>query len=175
MRTLRRRSRPGRVLRPLLGPLPYLGLLAAVAAVAAVAAAPRPAPAQSRARTIAATFDSVKADLATLGELEKAHFKRHRAFTVDTAALQFRPASGARISVSYASARAWAASATHPTLEPFVCFVMVTSPTADSWPEQPFCRDARRGRASAAIVKAGAAAAAATPPKKQVPRPPAPR
>jgi len=169
VKTLRRRSRPGRVLLPLLGPLPYLGLLAAVAA------APRPTPAQSRARTIAATFDSVKADLATLGELEKAYFKWHRVFTVDTAALQFRPASGARISVSYASARAWAATATHPTLEPFVCFLMVTSPTADSWPEQPFCRDARRGRASAAIVKAGAAAEAATPPTKRVPRPPAPR
>lgn len=148
--------------------LPRLGLL-----LAAVALAPCPAPAQSRARIIAEKFDSVKADLSKLGELEKAYYRRNRAFTVDTAALHFKPRSGAQISISYASARAWAASATHPTLAPFVCFLMVTSAKADSWPEQPFCRDSRRGTAASAIVKAGAATEAATSPKKVVP--PSPR
>ena len=96
---------------------PCLGLL-----LFGVALAPRPAPAQSRARIIAEKFDSVKADLSKLGELEKTYYRRNRAFTVDTAALHFKPTSGAQISISYASARAWAASATHPTLAPFVCF-----------------------------------------------------
>ena len=144
--------------------LPCLGAL-----LAAVPLAPRPAPAQGRAGMFAAKFDSVKADLSQLGAREKAYYARNRRFTVDTAGLQFKPTSGADVNISYASARAWAASATHPALAPFVCFVMVTSAKADSWPEQPFCRDSRRGTAAAAIVKAGAATEAATPPKKIVP------
>jgi hypothetical protein len=139
--------------------------LSLVAAVLAL----HTAEAQTRARVLAEKFDSVKADLSKLGELEKEYYQRNQAFTVDTAALQFKPTSGAQVSISYASTRAWAASATHPMLEPFVCFAMVTSPKADSWPEQPFCRDSRRGRAASAIVKAGAATEVATPPKKVVP------
>jgi hypothetical protein len=147
--------------------------LALALALASVPLVPRPAGGQDRVKVYAEKFDSVKADLARLGELEKAWFRRHQSFTVDTAALQFRPTSGARISISYASRRAWAASATHPTLAPFVCFMMVTSREADSWPERPFCRDSRRGSASAAIVNAGAATEVATPPKKAAPiRPP---
>ena len=130
-----------------------------------------PVPRQNRARVILETFDSVKADLSRLGELEKAYYKRNQTFTVDTATLSFKPASATQVRISYASTRAWAASATHPVIEPFVCFMMVTSVNADSWPEKPFCRDSRRGTATAAIVKAGAATEAATPPKKAPPRP----
>ncbi len=101
--------------------------------------------------------DAVKADLLKLSELERSYFATNKAFTVDTKALGFTSTSGAQVTMSYASARAWAANATHPQLEPFACFVIVSSPSGASDAEKPFCQDTRRGTAANALAKAGPA------------------
>lgn len=103
--------------------------------------------------------EAVKADLLRLSELERSHFAQKKAFAIDVKALGFAPASGAQVTISYASERAWAASATHPQIDPYVCFVIVSSPSGASSAEKPFCQDSRRGTAASALVKAGGATA----------------
>jgi len=101
--------------------------------------------------------EAVKADLLRLSDLERTYYAQNKAFTVDIKVLGFNATSGAQVTMSYASARAWAANATHPQLEPFACFVIVSSPTGGSDAEKPFCQDMRRGTAASTLAKAGPA------------------
>lgn len=114
--------------------------------------------------------DAVKADLLKLTELERNYYAQHKEFTVDTKALGFTPTSGAQVMMSYASVRAWAANATHPQIEPYVCVVIVSSPSGSSDAEKPFCTDMRRGTAASALAKAGPAQVPTTAPKAAAPQ-----
>ncbi|MBM3908623.1 MAG: hypothetical protein FJ363_11195 [Gemmatimonadetes bacterium] len=60
--------------------------------------------------------EAVRADLSRLADLERSWYEKNRAFTTDLRALGFTPASGANITMAYASTRSWAANATHPQL-----------------------------------------------------------
>jgi hypothetical protein len=106
--------------------------------------------------------DAARADLAKLTELERAYFAKNKRYSADLAALKFTGASGARIAVSYASARTFSASAQDIRFAPFICFVIASSPaadprTGDSPAEKPFCADSRFGTAAAALAEAGSA------------------
>ena len=104
--------------------------------------------------------EAVKADLARLADLERSWFEKNRIFTTDLRALGFNPTSGANVTMSYASARSWAANATHPTLTPTTCFIVVSQPGAPSASDkaQPFCSEAADSRQAAApAVQAPAA------------------
>ncbi len=96
--------------------------------------------------------DAVRSDLSRLADLERSYFAANRRFTIDLNALTFVPVSGARIGVSYASARTFSASASHVRLAPYLCFIIVSSPTADSPAEKPFCTDSRLGTAASALA-----------------------
>ncbi|MHB1310784.1 MAG: hypothetical protein ACYC3L_02115, partial [Gemmatimonadaceae bacterium] len=108
--------------------------------------------------------EAVKADLSRLADLERTWFEKNRVFTTDLRALGFNPTSGANITMSYASARSWAANATHPTLTPTTCFIVVSQPGAPTASDkaQPFCSEAADSRQAA--VPAPAAKAPATRP-----------
>ncbi len=99
--------------------------------------------------------DAVRADLSKLSDLERSYFALNKKYATDTKALHFEPASGASISVSYASARTFSASASHVRLAPFLCFVIVSSVDAGSPAEKPFCTDSRYGTAATALAHAG--------------------
>lgn len=99
--------------------------------------------------------DAVRTDLSKLSDLERSYFAANKKYTTDTKALHFEPASGASISVSYASARTFSASASHVRLAPFLCFVIVSSVDAGSPAEKPFCTDSRYGTAATALAQAG--------------------
>jgi hypothetical protein len=131
--------------------------------------------------------DAVRSDLSKLADLERSYFAANKRFTVDLNALTFVPVSGARIGVSYASARTFSASASHVRLAPYLCFIIVSSPTADSPAEKPFCTDSRLGTAASALAgdatesasaanAAGGASAPSAPsaPKRRAARPAAP-
>jgi hypothetical protein len=96
--------------------------------------------------------DAVRSDLSKLADLERSYFAANKRFTVDLNALTFVAVSGARIGVSYASARTFSASASHVRLAPYLCFIIVSSPTADSPAEKPFCTDSRLGTAASALA-----------------------
>ena len=115
--------------------------------------------------------NAIKADLQKLSELERSYFAQNKTFTVDLTKLGFAPQSGALVTMSYASARAWAANATHTGIEPYVCFAIVSSPTASVDVDKPFCTDSRRGSAATSIAKAGASEGAKAPSAKAVPAP----
>ena len=115
--------------------------------------------------------NAIKADLLKLSELERSYFAQNKTFTVDLKKLGFAPQSGALVTMSYASARAWAANATHTGIEPYVCFAIVSSPTASVDVDRPFCTDSRRGSAATSIAKAGASEGAKAPSAKAVPAP----
>lgn len=120
--------------------------------------------------------DAVRADLAKLSDLERAQFSANKRYTADIKALNFTPASGATISITYASARTFSASASHPHLAPFLCFVIVSSTGASSPAEKPFCTDSRYVTAATALARVGteidsARAAAAQPPAQPAPKP----
>ncbi len=102
-----------------------------------------------------AVADAVRADLSRLSDLERAYFAKNKRYTTDVKALQFTPASGALIGVSYASARTFSASAAHVRLEPFLCFVIVSNGDAGSPAEKPFCTDSRYGTAASALARSG--------------------
>lgn len=104
-----------------------------------------------------AKSEAVRADLSKLSDLQRAYFEKNKTYTVDSRALNFAPTSGAQISMSYASVRSWAANATHPVIAPFVCFIIVSSPAANTPAEKPFCTDSRRGTAASALAQAGPA------------------
>ena len=85
--------------------------------------------------------DSVKADLSRLAELERVWYDKNRTFTTDLRALGFTPSSGANITMAYASARSWAANASHPTLQPTTCFIVVSQPGGSGSADRPFCSE----------------------------------
>jgi hypothetical protein len=94
--------------------------------------------------------DAVKADLTRLAELERGWFDKNRTFTTDLRALGFTPASGANITMAYASARSWAANATHPVLQPTTCFIVVSQPGSGGAADRPFCSESVEGKQAAA-------------------------
>ncbi len=102
--------------------------------------------------------EAVKADLTRLAELERGWFEKNRTFTIDLRALGFTPTSGANITMAYASARSWAANATHPTMQPTTCFIVVSQPGAGGTADRPFCSESSEGKQVAAA------------PAQQVPR-----
>ncbi len=140
---------PGRVVR-------LAGLFGAVAAIQTV-------PAQELTGERLTRSELVKADLSRLSDLQRGYFEKNKTYTVDSRALNFAPTSGAQISMSYASVRSWAANATHPVIAPFVCFIIVSSPAANTPAEKPFCTDSRRGTAASTLTQASPAAAPSTP------------
>jgi hypothetical protein len=94
--------------------------------------------------------DAVRADLSRLADLERTWYEKNRAFTTDLRALGFTPASGANITMAYASARSWAANATHPQLQPTTCFIVVSQPGTGGSADRPFCSEAAGGQVAAA-------------------------
>lgn len=127
--------------------------------------------------------EAVKSDLTRLAELERVWFEKNRTFTTDLRALGFTPTSGANVTMAYASARSWAANATHPTLQPTTCFIVVSQPGSSGTADRPFCSESTTGQVAAAPAQAAprqqpaaAPARAATPTAAQAPvsRPAAP-
>lgn len=110
--------------------------------------------------------EAVKSDLTRLAELERSWFEKNRTFTTDLRALGFTPTSGANVTMAYASARSWAANATHPTLQPTTCFIVVSQPGSSGTADRPFCSEASGGQV---------AAAPAQPAPRQQPAAPPPR
>ena len=53
----------------------------------------------------------VKSDLSRLADLERTWYEKNRTFTIDLRALGFAPASGANITMAYATARSWSGEA----------------------------------------------------------------
>lgn len=94
--------------------------------------------------------EAVKSDLTRLAELERSWFEKNRTFTTDLRALGFTPASGANVTISYASARSWAANAEHPTLKPTTCFIVVSQPGGGGSSARPFCSESTVGQQVAA-------------------------
>jgi hypothetical protein len=111
--------------------------------------------------------EAVKSDLTRLAELERAWFEKNRTFTTDLRALGFTPTSGANVTMAYASARSWAANATHPTLQPTTCFIVVSQPGSSGSADRPFCSEATGGQVAAAPTQAAPRQqpAAAAPPR----------
>ncbi len=98
--------------------------------------------------------EAVKSDLTRLAELERGWFEKNRTFTTDLRALGFTPTSGANVTISYASARSWAANATHPTLQPTSCFIVVSQPSGGGSSARPFCSESTGGQVAAAPPQA---------------------
>lgn len=94
--------------------------------------------------------EAVKSDLTRLADLERTWFEKNRTFTTDLRALGFTPTSGATITISYASARSWAANAAHPTLQPTSCFIVVSQPGGAGSNARPFCSESTEGQVAAA-------------------------
>jgi hypothetical protein len=120
--------------------------------------------------------DAVRADLAKLSQLERAQFTAHKRYTADIKSLDFTPASGATISISYASARTFSASASHPRLAPFLCFVILSAVESNSPADKPFCTDARYRTAATALARMGSEldSSRVGPPRTPVPPPATP-
>jgi hypothetical protein len=106
--------------------------------------------------------DAVKADLTRLADLERGWFDKNRTFTTDLRALGFAPSSGANITMAYASARSWAANATHAQLQPTTCFIVVSQPGGGGSADRPFCSESTGGQVAAAPPRAQPAAPART-------------
>jgi len=98
--------------------------------------------------------EAVKSDLTRLAELERTWFEKNRTFTTDLRALGFTPTSGANVTMAYASARSWAANATHPTLQPTTCFIVVSQPGSSGAADRPFCSESTQGQVAAAPTQA---------------------
>ena len=121
-------------------------------AVASLALAAHGLGAQQAAPASGARLaDSVLADLSRLSDLERAYQAVNGRYADDIAELNFKPATGAVIAISYASARMFSASASHVRLSPFICFAIVSADTV-SHPDKPFCTDSRYGSAAAALA-----------------------
>ncbi len=115
--------------------------------------------------------EAVKADLIRLADLERTWFEKNRTFTTDLRALGFTPTSGANISISYASARSWAANAAHPTLQPTTCFIVVSQPGSRDSADRPFCTESTGGQVAAAQTQAAPRQQqAAAPPRATAPK-----
>lgn len=120
--------------------------MAAVVVVLLGLAAALSAQGGERAKVI----ESVKSDLTRLAALERTWYEKNRIFTTDLRALAFTPTSGANIVMSYASARSWAANATHKTLQPMTCFIVVSQPSGQPATDRPFCAEPTESRQVAA-------------------------
>ncbi len=132
--------------------------VAFLATAALLAFAPHPADAQrpSLAGEKARVADAVKRDLSRLAALQRVHFSRAKSFASDPKDLSFTPNSGAEISIAFASANAWAANASHASLSPVKCFVIISANDAvDAPTSQPFCTDAEPGTAAGRVAAAG--------------------
>lgn len=140
---------------------------AALALWAAPAAAQRPALSGEKAQVA----EAVKADLSRLSDLQTAHHNRSRVYAADARELGFTPTSGATINIAYASMNAWAANATHPTLSPVACFIIISSAEPSGPAAQPFCQEGRPG--SGTVPSAAAQPAPPSGPTQQ-PAPQAP-
>lgn len=114
--------------------------------------------------------EAVKSDLTRLADLERAWFEKNRTFTTDLRALGFTPTSGAKITISYASARSWAANAAHPTLQSTSCFIVVSQPGGGGSSARPFCTESTGGQVAAAPPQAAPRQQpAAAPPRAAAP------
>jgi hypothetical protein len=119
--------------------------------------------------------EAVKADLTRLAELERGWFEKNRTFTTDLRALGYQPSSGAAVTMAYASARSWAANATHTQLQPTTCFIVVSQPGSGGAADRPFCSEAAGGQvASNATQAAPRQQPAATPTRTAAPTTKAP-
>ncbi|MBX9929091.1 MAG: hypothetical protein K2X99_09280 [Gemmatimonadaceae bacterium] len=118
------------------------------AALLVLASAGAAAQASERDRTA----EAVKADLTKLAELERGWFEKNRSFSADLKALGFSAASGASVSMAYASARSWAANASHPSMAPLTCFIVVSAPAAGGSGDKPFCSENRRATADTKVA-----------------------
>ena len=107
-----------------------------------------------------------KSDLTRLADLERTWFEKNRTFTTDLRALGFTPTSGATITISYASARSWAANAAHPTLRPTSCFIVVSQPGGGGSSARPFCSESTEGQ----VATVPRPQQAATPPRTTAPK-----
>lgn len=141
----------------------------ALALLAMPVAAQRPALTGEKAQVA----DAVKADLTRLSELQTAHHNRTRVYAADARDLGFTPTSGATINIAYASMNAWAANASHPTLSPISCFIIISSAEPTGPAAQPFCQEGRPGTGAAAAGQptTGAQAGAAQPTQQPTQRP----
>ncbi len=136
----------------------FLATAALLAVAPCGASAQRPALAGEKARVA----DAVKRDLSRLATLQRTHHQRSKLYASDAKDLNFTPTSGADIVIAFASMNAWAANATHATLSPVKCFVIVSANDAvDAPTSQPFCTDAEPGTAAARVAQAGAQPSAA--------------
>lgn len=139
----------------------------ATAALAVVALLGLTAALDAQGGDKAKVAEAVKTDLARLAGLERAWFEKNRTFTTDLRALGFTPTSGANVTMAYASARSWAANATHPTLQPTTCFIVVSQPGSSGTEDRPFCSESTGGQVAAAPTQAPARQLpAATPPPR---------
>lgn len=138
-------------------PVAFLATAALLALAPVPLSAQRPALAGEKARAA----EAVKRDLTRLAAMQRANLMRAKTFASDIRDLNFVPSSGADISIAFASATAWAANATHATLSPVKCFVIISASDAVNAPtSQPFCTDAEPGTAAGRV-----AAANTTPPR----------
>ncbi len=133
---------------------PTVAFLAAAAALAVgstVLQAQRPALTGEKGRVA----ESVRRDLTRLSQLQRTHHDRTNLYAADLRDLSFSATSGASINIAFASANAWAANASHATLSPVKCFVIVSAADAvDAPTAQPFCTDAEPGTAAARVAAA---------------------
>jgi hypothetical protein len=133
-------------------PVAFLATAALLAFAPLSAGAQRPALAGEKARVA----DAVKRDLTRLAALQRTHLGRTKSFASDPKDLNFTPTSGAEISIAFASANAWAANASHASLSPVKCFVIISANDAvDAPTSQPFCTDAEPGTAAGRVAAAG--------------------
>lgn len=125
-----------------------------------LALAPAPTPAQRPALTgeKARVAEAVRRDLTRLSQAQRTHHERTKLYAADLRDLSFSAQSGAEISIAFASTNAWAANASHTTLSPVKCFVIVSAAdAADAPTAQPFCTDAEPGTAAARVASAAPA------------------
>lgn len=150
-------------------------LAAMVATAPGLAVAQRPALTGEKARVA----EAVRADLARLVQLQKSYHDRAKLYAADARDLRFSPASGAQVNIAYASMNSWAANASHPTLAPVACYVIVSAADAADAPSaQPFCTEAKPGTAAGNVAAATASAppsrptqTQAQPPRQATPQP----
>lgn len=135
--------------------------VAALAILAGSAAAQRPALTGEKAQVA----DAVKADLTRLSELQTAHHNRNRVYAADARDLNFTPTSGATINIAYASMNAWAANASHPTLSPVACFIIISSAEPTGPAAQPFCQEGRPGSNAPTTASGTPTTPSQTPPR----------
>lgn len=163
-------------------PVAFLATAVLLALAPARVDAQRPALAGEKARVA----EAVKRDLTRLAALQRTYLGRAKTFATDPKDLNYTPASGAEVSIAFASANAWAANASHPALSPVKCFVIISASDAvDAPTSQPFCTDAEPGTAAGRVADAGkqpvdtptkavANTTTVTPSRTPAPRPSAP-